>query len=70
MTTLIIIQIVATVIVILGTFIYYRSINKQLKEKDRQIAYWKGLFIQTKKERDQLIRRNNVVIKTINKDTL
>lgn len=70
MTALIIIQIVATVIVILGTLIYYRSINKQLKEKDRQIAYWKGLFTEMKKERDQLIRRNNVVIKTINKDTL
>lgn len=70
MTALIIIQIVATVIVIFGTLIYYRSINKQLKEKDRQIAYWKGLFTETKKERDQLIRRNNVVIKTINKDTL
>lgn len=70
MTALIIIQIVATVIVIFGTLIYYRSINKQLKEKDRQIAYWKGLFTEMKKERDQLIRRNNVVIKTINKDTL
>lgn len=70
MTALIIIQIVATVIVIFGTLIYYRSINKQLKEKDRKIAYWKGLFTETKKERDQLIRRNNVVIKTINKDTL
>lgn len=70
MTALIIIQLIASLIFLAGMFIYYRGVNKQLKEKDRKIAYWKGLFTETKKERDQLIRRNNVVIKTINKDTL
>ena len=70
MIALIIIQIVANIIVLLGTYIYYRSVDKTFKDKDKQIAYWKGLFEETKKERDQLIRQNSVVIKTINKDTL
>ena len=70
MSTLIIIQIVASILFLLGMYIYYRTTNKKLIDKDRKIAYWKGLFEETKKERDQLIRRNNVVIKTINKETL
>lgn len=70
MIALIIIQIVASIIFLLGMFIYYYGVNKQLKEKDREIAYYKGLFTETKKERDQLIKKGSVVIKTINKDTL
>ena len=70
MIALIIIQIVASIIFLLGMFIYYRATNKQLKEKDREIAYYKGLFTETKKERDQLIKKGNVVIKTINKESL
>lgn len=51
--------------IVLSIIFQLQAVRKQKEAYEAEIQYWKGLFQETKKERDQLLRKNKINIKKL-----
>lgn len=51
--------------IVLSIIFQLQAVQKQKEAYEAEIQYWKGLFQETKKERDQLLKKNKINIKKL-----
>lgn len=61
----IILGIVAVVFLVLSIVFQLQAVKKQNEAYEAEIQYWKSLFQETKKERDQLLKKSKINIKKL-----